>query len=97
VDQSVWAFLRRDPADPNGAPVICVFNATPVPRDGYWIGVPEPGTYVKILDTDAAAYGGSGYHEADRYIAEAQPSHGHPCRLQLTLPPLAAVFLRPDR
>ena len=61
ADQSVWAFLRRDPADPGAAPVICVFNATPVPRDDYWVGVPEPGRYRKLLDTDAAGYGGSGY------------------------------------
>jgi len=96
VDQSVWAFLRRDPAS-DGAPVICVFNATPVPRDDYWIGVPEPGNYVTILDTDAPAYGGSGYAKTGRFVAEAVPSHGYPFRLRLALPPLAAVFLRPDR
>jgi 1,4-alpha-glucan branching enzyme len=97
VDQSVWAFLRRDPAAAGGAPVVCVFNATPVPRDDYWIGVPEPGSYVTILDTDAPAYGGSGYAKAGRFAAEAVPSHGFPYRLRLALPPLAAVFLRPDR
>jgi 1,4-alpha-glucan branching enzyme len=96
ADQSVWAFLRRDPAT-DAAPVICVFNATPVPRDDYWIGVPEPGNYATILDTDAPAYGGSGYAKAGRFAAEAVPSHGFPFRLRLALPPLAAVFLRPDR
>jgi 1,4-alpha-glucan branching enzyme len=97
ADQSVWAFLRRDPAHPDAPPVICVFNATPVPRDDYWIGVPEAGTYLRILDTDASGYGGSGYAPAERVTADAQPSHGFPCRLRLTLPPLAAVFLRPER
>jgi 1,4-alpha-glucan branching enzyme len=97
VDQSVWAFLRRDPTAAGSAPVVCVFNATPVPRDDYWIGVPEPGSYVTILDTDAPAYGGSGYAQAGRFVAEAVPSHGFPYRLRLALPPLAAVFLRPDR
>ena len=97
VDQSVWAFLRRDPASADGAAVVCVFNATPVPRDDYWIGVPEPGNYVTILDTDAPAYGGSGYAKVGRFVAEAVPSHGFPFRLRLALPPLAAVFLRPDR
>jgi 1,4-alpha-glucan branching enzyme len=77
--------------------VICVFNATPVPRDDYWIGVPEAGTYLKILDTDAPGYGGSGYASAERVTADSQPSHGFPCRLRLTLPPLAGVFLRPER
>ena len=97
VDQSVWAFLRRDPSNPEAPPVICIFNATPVPRDDYWIGVPEPGHYVTLLDTDAAAYGGSAYARAGHVTAEAEPSHGYPYRLRVALPPLAALFLRPDR
>jgi len=97
ADQSIWSFLRRDPADPAAAPVICVFNATPVPRDDYWVGVPEPGAYVKLLDTDAQAYGGSGYAVSERVTADEHPVHGFPFRLRLALPPLAAVFLRPDR
>jgi len=97
ADQSVWAFLRRDPREPAGAPVVCIFNATPVPRDDYHVGVPEPGTYVKILDTDSTAYGGSGYAPAATATAEDQPTHGYPYRLRLALPPLAAIFLRPDR
>ena len=97
ADQSVWSFLRRDPADPDGAPVICVFNATPVPRDDYWLGVPVPGEYRKLLDTDAAHYGGSGYAPAERATAEAQPVHGYPFRLRLALPPLAALYFRLER
>jgi 1,4-alpha-glucan branching enzyme len=97
VDQSVWAFLRRDPSNAEAPPVICIFNATPVPRDDYWIGVPEPGDYVTLLDTDAAAYGGSAYAHAGHVTAEAEPSHGYPYRLRVALPPLAALFLRPDR
>jgi 1,4-alpha-glucan branching enzyme len=93
----VFAFLRRDPADPSAPPVVCVFNATPVPRDDYWIGVPEAGSHVKILDTDDARYGGSSYSREQRVTADAYPSHGYPFRLRANLPPLAAVFFRPDR
>jgi 1,4-alpha-glucan branching enzyme len=96
-DQSVWAFLRRDPADPGGAPVVCVFNATPVPRDDYWLGVPEPGEYRKILDTDAVHYGGSGYAAYERVAADAHQVHGYPYRLRFALPPLAALFFRLER
>jgi 1,4-alpha-glucan branching enzyme len=96
-DQSVWAFLRRDPADPGAAPVVCVFNATPVPRDDYWVGVPEPGRYHKLLDTDAAGYGGSGYASEEWFTADAHEVHGYPFRLRVALPPLAAVFLRVER
>jgi 1,4-alpha-glucan branching enzyme len=96
-DQSVWAFLRRDPADPDAAPVVCVFNATPVPRDDYWLGVPEPGRYQKLLDTDAPGYGGSGYAPDEWFTADAHEVHGYPFRLRVALPPLAAVLLRVER
>jgi 1,4-alpha-glucan branching enzyme len=97
ADQSVWAFLRRDPSNAAAPPLVCVFNATPVPRDDYWLGVPEPGVYRKVLDTDASGYGGSGFWGAERVTADAHPTHGQPFRLRIPLPPLAAVFLRPDR
>jgi 1,4-alpha-glucan branching enzyme len=97
ADQSVWAFLRRDPAHPEAPPLICIFNATPVPRDHYLIGAPEAGPWLKVLDTDASGYGGSGYVGDGPFIAEPEPSHGFPCRLHLTLPPLGALFLRPAR
>ncbi|MCK7578815.1 MAG: alpha amylase C-terminal domain-containing protein [Chromatiales bacterium] len=71
---------------------------TPVPRDDYWLGVPEAGTYRKILDTDAASYGGSGYAGVERVTADAHPVP----RLSRTgcgstLPPLAALFFRLER
>jgi 1,4-alpha-glucan branching enzyme len=97
ADQSVWAFLRRDPSHPGSPPIVCVFNATPVPRDDYWLGVPEPGRYRKLLDTDAVAYGGSGYSTADRVTTDEHSVHDQPFRLRLALPPLSALFLRVER
>jgi 1,4-alpha-glucan branching enzyme len=93
AEQSVFAFLRRDPATPDAPPLICVFNATPVPRGGYRIGVERPGSYRAVLDTDAARFGGSGYSTRMQWTAGAEPWHGFPHSLQLDLPPLAAVFL----
>jgi 1,4-alpha-glucan branching enzyme len=97
ADQSVWAFLRRDPADAAGTPLVCVFNATPVPREDYWLGVPEAGEYRKILDTDAVQYGGSGYAGFESVTADAHPVHGYPYRLRFALPPLAALLFRRER
>ena len=45
ADESVWAFARRAVGGDEGSPIICVFNATPVPRDDYWVGVDAAGTY----------------------------------------------------
>ena len=97
ADQSVFAFLRRDPQAAGLPPLVCAFNCTPVPRDGYWIGVPEPGIYRKILDSDAPRFGGSGYSRQDQSEAEPVASHGYPCRLRIDLPPLGAVFFEPER
>jgi len=96
ADQSIFAFLRRDPRDP-GSAIVCVFNCTPVTRDDYWVGVPAGGTYVRILDTDEARFGGGSYNQQPRLAAEDQPSHGFPFRLRLNLPALGALFYRLER
>ncbi len=54
---SVFAFLRF--GDEDGGMVLVVCNMTPVPRVGYAIGVPRPGYWRELLNTDAAVYGGS--------------------------------------
>ena len=54
ADESIWAFARRAVGRDSGPPITCVFNATPVPRDGYAIGVAEPGSYRKLFDSDDA-------------------------------------------
>jgi 1,4-alpha-glucan branching enzyme len=93
ADESVWAFQRRCTGDDQGAPLTCVFNATPVPRNGYWLGVTQQGEYRKLLDSDAERYGGSGYNTQTSLAAAAPGSQGYPVAVQVDLPPLGAVFL----
>ena len=92
-DHSVLSFLRRgkDPADH----LVCVFNFTPVPRSGYRIGVPGPASLEIILNTDAEIYGGSKMGNPSVVWPDALPSDGQPCSVTLSLPPLAALYLRP--
>jgi 1,4-alpha-glucan branching enzyme len=92
ADESVWAFARRAVGQHSGTPVTCVFNATPVPRDGYAIGVGEPGPHRKIFDSDDARFGGSGYNRQSQLIAATDGAHGYPYSLRLNLPPLGAMF-----
>ncbi len=92
VDESIWAFSRRALGLDAGPPVTCVFNATPVPREGYAIGVAEPGSYCKLFDSDAAKFGGSDYNRQTSVTAEHRGAQGHPCSLRLNLPPLGAMF-----
>jgi 1,4-alpha-glucan branching enzyme len=57
--------------------------------------VPSCSFYAEILNTDAVAYGGSGMGNMGGLEAEPVPWHGLPFSLNLTLPPLAAVYLEP--
>lgn len=92
-DQSLLSFIRkgRDPHDI----VVCVFNFTPTPRHGYRIGVPRPGEYHEILNSDSAAFWGSNMGNAGSVCADAVPWQGRDYSLMLTIPPLAALYLRP--
>ena len=92
ADESVWAFQRRCTDGDSGAPYICVFNATPVPRDHYSLGVADLGQYRKILDTDEARFGGSGYNRQSLVEASHDGSQGYPHSLKVNLPPLGALF-----
>jgi 1,4-alpha-glucan branching enzyme len=90
---SVLTLLRRasDPSDF----VAIAFNFTALPLGGYRIGVPAPGTYAELLNTDSAYYGGRNLGNTGRVSTESLPAHGFPQSLNLTLPPLAALFLKP--
>jgi 1,4-alpha-glucan branching enzyme len=89
--QSVLAW-RRMGDDPREC-VVVACNFTPVPRAGYRIGVPRPGRYREVLNSDARDYGGSGMGNGGGVFADELPWHGLPCSLALTLPPLAALIL----
>ena len=91
-DNSVLSWIRRDRT---GGYVICITNFTPVVRYDYQLGVPDQVRYEEILNTDAKKYGGSGNHNDNLYATEA-PCLGKPCTLQLTIPPLATLILKPE-
>jgi 1,4-alpha-glucan branching enzyme len=92
ADQSVVSFCRFSAG--GGPPVLCVASFTPVPRHGYRVGVPRPGQWVEVLNTDAAGYGGTDVGNGGGVWAEPVPAHGQPCSLRLTLPPLGVVLFR---
>ena len=93
-DNCVYSFLRRAQPGDGEMPVIFVFNFTPVPRDGYAIGVPEAGLYEKLFDSDHVDFGGSGYNQQVEIGSEDVAWHGRPVRLSVNLPPLSALVLR---
>lgn len=92
--QSVFAFIRFNKTRDDF--VVVVGNFTPVPREGYRIGVPRPGVYTERLNSDAAIYGGSNMGNAGERRTKPIPAHGHDDSLLLTLPPLAILVLKPQ-
>lgn len=95
VENSVISFVRKG-KDPDDVVVIAC-NFTPVVRYGYRVGVPEADAYEEFMNTDAGVYGGSNAGNLGRVAVEDVKSHGRALSLALTLPPLAAVYLRPVR
>ncbi|HMO28985.1 1,4-alpha-glucan branching protein GlgB [Enterovirga sp.] len=88
---SLLAWLRR--GRDKERIVVAVSNFTPTPRESYRIGVPLPGYYREIVNTDGAAYGGSNLGNGGGRHAAGEESHGRPFCLTLTLPPLATLIL----
>ncbi len=111
AEQSVLAFLRwragaapapapasdAAPAPAPGADVVaCVANLTPLPHLGYRIGLPRPGGWREVLNTDAGRWGGSGLGNGGEIEAEAVAWHGQPWSAPIALPPLAVLWLVPE-
>ncbi len=95
VDRSVIAFVRRGRNRDQYVAIAC--NFTPLPRYHYRVGVPEACFHREILNTDATQYGGSGVTNPAGLQAEVRPWQNQPCSLELTLPPLGVVILKPER
>jgi 1,4-alpha-glucan branching enzyme len=93
VERSIVAALRRA-SDPHDY-VVVVANFTPVARPAYRIGVPAGGGSVELLNSDSAAYGGGDVGNAGYVEALHEPSHGQPWCLELMLPPLGVLILKP--
>jgi 1,4-alpha-glucan branching enzyme len=94
ADANVLAFARL-PAG-KGRPVVCVCNLSPVPREGYRLGLPRPGRWRELLNTDSTFYGGSDVGNLGGIEASGPAWHGQPQSAELRVPPLAVVWLVPE-
>jgi 1,4-alpha-glucan branching enzyme len=88
-ENSVLSWLRRDK---HGGFIVCVINLTPVVRENFRVGVPEEGAYEVVLSTDDTQYGGSGTG-VQTAVSVKSEQHGRPYSIELTLPPLGALFM----
>ncbi len=76
--------------------LVLAANLSPVPREGYRIGLPRGGRWREVLNTDSQVYGGSGVGNHRGVQAESVAWHDQPFSAPVTLPPLAAIWLVPD-
>jgi 1,4-alpha-glucan branching enzyme len=90
ADDNAVAFLRKSPA--TGRQILVTGNFSPVIRQGYRVGVPKPGYYREIMNTDSHLYGGSNFGNGGGVDAQNVPWHGMPFSIVVSLPPLATVW-----
>ncbi|HMS83297.1 MAG TPA: 1,4-alpha-glucan branching protein GlgB [Nitrospira sp.] len=92
TENSVISFVRK--AKNQNNQIICICNFTPVPRYGYRVGVPMPGWYRELLNSDAHMYGGSNLGNGGGVTAESVASHGLSHSIAVTLPPLSVLYFK---
>jgi 1,4-alpha-glucan branching enzyme len=94
AEASVFAFARigRDATKP----LVFVANLTPIPRHGYRLGLPVPGRWTELVNTDSSYYGGSDQGNLGGVEAEDVAWMNQYHSAELTLPPLAALWLVPE-
>jgi 1,4-alpha-glucan branching enzyme len=94
ADSNVIAFVRAG-ASPRDL-LVCICNLSPIVREGYRVGLPAPGYWSEVLNTDSAFYGGANNGNAGGLPADPLPWHGQDHSAELTLPPLGVLWLTPD-
>jgi 1,4-alpha-glucan branching enzyme len=77
--------------------LVSIFNFTPVPRPGYRIGVPDPGHYAELVNSDSEHFGGSNLGNCGGVRTEPTPAHGFGQSLSLMVPPLGCLYLKRRR
>ncbi len=92
ADRSIVNMIRMAKATNDIILIVC--NFTPVPRYNYRVGAPRGGFWSEVLNSDAKEYGGSGHGNMGGVEAAPIPFHARPYSLNLTIPPLAAVYFR---
>jgi 1,4-alpha-glucan branching enzyme len=92
ADSSVLSFIRKGTAGDDVVLAVC--NFTPVPRTDYLVGVPQPGRWTEILNSDSVEFGGSGMDNAAGVESTDLSWHRRAHSIVLTLPPLGIMFLK---
>ena len=91
AEQNVLSFLRWST---DGQPIAVIMNFSGRTVGPYRVGLPFAGVWDELINTDAAEYGGSGVGNYGAVTATDDPWAGRPASAELTLPPLAGLWLK---
>ena len=95
TDSCILSFVRQT-AEP-GSEIAVILNLTPVVRYHYRLGLPRPGKWLEVINSDAAIYGGSNVGNLGGVTATERKSHGHPYSAEFTLAPLSIMAFKLER
>ena len=98
--QNVLLYLRRGKAadGKEGELLICALNMGVKAFDEFEIGVPEPGFYKEIINSDDVKYAGSGRVNTRQVRARKKPMHGMPYSIRVKMPVVGgAIFRKKDK
>lgn len=89
--RNIIVFRRTDE---KGGEIVVLCNFAPVTREHYRVGVPDATSYDEVFNTDDVRFGGSGVVNTGAIRVKKIPDHDMKQSIELTVPPLAAVFLK---
>ena len=90
-EQQQFSFLRTAAT---ARSLACIANFSAIPHEGYRLGLPHPGRWDEVLNTDAEIYGGSGVGNLGAVEATDEPWHGQPASAIVRVPPLGTIWLQ---
>ncbi|WIK64839.1 1,4-alpha-glucan branching protein GlgB [Gleimia hominis] len=97
ADHNVISFIRKGcDAEGQTQMLVCICNFAGNPHEDYRVGLPFAGQWEEILNTDSEEFGGSGVINVGPVVGESVPWNGRPASAQLRVPPLGAIWLRPQ-
>ena len=91
ADNNVISFYRTDKSGEHF--LVCICNMSPVPRDGFRVGLPKGARFTEVVNTDAEHYGGTNVGNMGSVLAEPKPWHGLDQSAVINLPPLGTLWL----
>jgi 1,4-alpha-glucan branching enzyme len=91
-DFSIFSFVRY--AKDSDDFTVIILNLTPMVHHHYKVGVPQPGKYYEIINSDSEVYGGSNLFNGEEIFTSEVPMHNMDQSVQIVLSPLSITIIK---